>query len=75
MPCGNGQASQASADTLRLPILEMFKTNVKITVDYHSFAQYQRTFFAIAHNADILPDSGTGFPNAPYGPDYAQINI
>ena len=43
-----------------LSILEMFKTNIKITVSYSSFEQYLRPFFALAHNADILPDSGTG---------------
>ena len=44
----------------RLPILGMFKTNIKITVSYFCFEQYLRPFFVLAHNADILPDSGTG---------------
>ncbi len=43
-----------------LPILEMFKTNIKITISYYSFEQYLRPFFVLAHNADILPGSGTG---------------
>ena len=43
-----------------LPILGMFKTNIKITISYYSFEQYLRPFFVLAHNADILPDSGTG---------------
>ena len=45
-----------------LSILEMFKTNIKITVCYYSFEQCLRQFFVLAHNADILPDSGTGVP-------------
>ena len=42
-----------------LPILEMFKTNIKITISYNIFEQYLRPFFVLAHNADILPNSGT----------------
>ncbi|KAF5070308.1 hypothetical protein DSECCO2_223780 [anaerobic digester metagenome] len=58
-----------------LPILEMFKTNIKITVSYFSFEQYLRPFFVLAHNADILPDSGTGVLPCAAGPDYAQTSI
>ena len=53
----------------------MFKINVKITVSYFSFEQYLRRLFVLAHNADILPDSGTEFPLALAGSDYAQTII
>lgn len=54
------QEMEFLSNVVGLPILEMFKTNIKITVSYFSFEQYLRPFFALAHNADILPDSGTG---------------
>ena len=66
---------RTGAEAPRLTILEMFKINVKITVNYSSFEQYRRPFFALAHNADILPDSGTEFPLALAGSDYAQTII